>query len=425
MPAVSPLSTGLFETHVQRARAFLSEGKADLAEKDLAEAYLLKPRDVTVLSLLGVLYFKQGRLERAEEVFGKLAASSPNDAAILFNLGLINFKLNRFREAELAFTQALAFSADKPRVHFYLAATYERHGRIREAIHQYRLARSASDHTGAFRQHGAQTTEIPRDLASDTEPPAPNTTKPIPAPLDNDFRGGDEDDEALFGASKLVQVPGADLQARDQGPMPDAPVALRPEVLRLGAEEEDLFLGPRTPAVTPKMTLKRRDLLQIPFEGRIFFKRGALVSSEGHVTFWVKESKSASGERLVIATGSGSLLLAAAGQGIGLLLSDPGRKLWVSPDRILACEDALQPRYVQIAAMEASVLEMEGHGYAALTWKGLPTCMRVHPDQPFEGPISKVIAWSGSLEAEMGLSPTGDEPTLFIAGDGEVLFEGD
>src|SRR5262245_50424580 len=130
MPAVSPLSTGLFDTHVQRARGFLAEGKADLAEKDLAEAYLLKPRDVTVLSLLGVLYFKQGRLERAEEVFGKLAASVPNDAAILFNLGLINFKLNRFREAEFAFSQALVHSTDKPRVHFYLAATYEKHGRI-------------------------------------------------------------------------------------------------------------------------------------------------------------------------------------------------------------------------------------------------------------------------------------------------------
>jgi len=424
MPAVSPLSTGLFETHVQRARAFLTEGKADLAEQDLAEAYLLKPRDVNVLSLLGVLYFKQGRLERAEEVFGKLAASSPNDAAILFNLGLINFKLNRFREAELAFTQSLVHSLDKPRVHFYLAATYERHGRTREAIHQYRLARSASDNTGAFRQHGAQTTEIPRDLAHDTEP-TENPTKTLPAPLDNDFRGGDEDDEALFGASKLIQVPGADIQAKDHSPLPDAPVALRPEVLRLGGEEEDLFLGSSTPSITPKMILKRRDLLQIPFDGRIFFKRGALVSSEGHVTFWVKDSKTSSGERLVIATGSGSLLLAATGAlGIGLLLTDPGRKLWVSPDRILACEDALQPRYVQVAAMEASVLEMEGNGYAALTWQGLPTCMRIHPDQPFEGPISKVIAWSGSLEAEMGLSPAGDEPTLFIAGEGEVLIEG-
>lgn len=421
MPSVSPLSTGLFETHVQRARAFLAEGKSDLAEKDLAEAYLLKPRDINVLSLLGVLYFKQGRLERAEEVFGKLAASTPNDSAILFNLGLINFKLNRFREAELAFTQALAFSTDRPRVHFYLAATYERHGRIREAIHQYRLARSASDTSGAFRQHGAQTAEIPRDLAPGLEA----TTKPISAPLDNDFRGGDEDDEALFGASKLVQVPGADIQAQNTTPGPDAPVALRPEVLRLGAEEEDLFLGPQTPSAAPKMTLKRRDLLQVPFDGRLFFKRGALVSSEGHVTFWVKESKSTSGERLVIATGSGSLLLAAAGSGIGLLLSDPGRKLWVSPDRILACEDALQPRYVQIAAMEASVLEMEGNGFAALTWKGLPSCVRVHGDQPFEGPISSVIAWSGTLEAEMGLSPTTDEPTLFISGEGEVLYETD
>ena len=53
MPSLSPLSTGLFETHVQRARSYLAEGKADLAEQNLAEAYLLKPRDVTVLSLLG------------------------------------------------------------------------------------------------------------------------------------------------------------------------------------------------------------------------------------------------------------------------------------------------------------------------------------------------------------------------------------
>ena len=419
MPSVSPLSTGLFETHVQRARTFLAEGKADLAEKDLAEAYLLKPRDVTVLSLLGVLYFKQGRLERAEEVFGKLAASTPNDPAILFNLGLINFKLNRFREAELAFTQALSFSSDRARVHFYLAATYERHGRTREAIHQYRLARSSSDTTGAFRQHGAATAEIPRHANPDLQV----ASKPIAAPLDNDFRGGDDDDEVLFGASKLIQVPGAELQAQNHSPLPEAPVALRPEVLRLGAEEEDLFLGPKSPGIAPKMILKRRDLVQVPFDGRIFFKRGALVSSEGHVTFWVKETKNTSGERLVIATGSGSLLLAASGSGIGLLLSDPGRKLWVSPDRILACEDSLQPRYVQVAAMEGSVLEMEGQGYAALTWKGLPSCVRVHSDQPFEGPVSGVIAWSGTLEAELGLSPTTDEPSLFISGEGEVLYE--
>lgn len=421
MPSVSPLSTGLFETHVQRARAFLAEGKAELAEKDLAEAYLLKPRDLTVLSLLGVLYFKQGRLERAEEVFGKLAASTPNDSAILFNLGLINFKLNRFREAELAFTQALSFSKDRPRVHFYLGATYERHGRTREAIHQYRLARSASDNTGAFRHHGAITTEISRPENPDLEA----ASKPISTRLDNDFRGGDEDDEALFGASKLIQVPGAEIQSQDHQPMPDAPVALRPDVLRLGSEEEDVFLGPRSPVADPKMTLKRRDLVQVPFDGRIFFKRGALVSSEGHVTFWVKETKSASGERLVIATGSGSLLLAATGSGIGLLLSDPGRKLWVAPDRILACEDALQPRYVQVAGMEVSVLEMEGNGFAALTWKGLPSCVRVHADQPFEAPMSSVIAWSGTLDAEMGLSPATDEPSLFVSGEGEVLFETD
>ena len=120
-------SMNLAQRQSREAKGMM-EAETELAkrEKELAEAYLLKPRDLTVLSLLGVLYFKQGRLERAEEVFGKLAAGAPNDPAILFNLGLINFKLNRFREAELAFTQSLANSNDKPRVHFYLGATYER-----------------------------------------------------------------------------------------------------------------------------------------------------------------------------------------------------------------------------------------------------------------------------------------------------------
>jgi hypothetical protein len=68
---------------------------------------------------------------------------------------------------------------------------------------------------------------------------------------------------------------------------------------------------------------------------------------------------------------------------------------------------------------------MDGGGFAALTWKGLPSCVRVHPDEPFEGPISSVIAWSGNLEAELGVSPTTDEPSLFISGEGEVLFEGE
>lgn len=425
MPSVSPLSTGLFETHVQRARAFLAEGNAELAEQDLAEAYLLRPRDQAVLSLLGVLYFKQGRLERAQEVFEKLAAAAPKDAAILFNLGLINFKLNRFREAEAAFTQALASASDRPRIHFYLAATYERHGRTREAIHQYRLARSASDRGGAFRQHGDPTTEIPRPALGDTEP----GSGPIAPPVDHDFQGPDDGDESLFGASKLIQIPDAEIQAsgiqsQDLAALSRAQVALRPEVLRLGAEEEDLFLGPRKALPLAKMVLKRRDLLEVPFEGRIFFKRGALVSSTGHVSFWVKDNKGDSGERLVIGSGAGTLLLSSSDAGISLLFSEPSRKLWVAPDRILACEDSLQPRYVQIAAMEATALEIEGTGFAALTFKGLPSCVRVHIGQPFEGPLSSVIAWSGSLRAEMGLSPTTDEPSVFISGDGEVLFEG-
>ena len=419
MPAVSPLSTGLFDSHVRRARTLMAEGKADLAERELSEAYFMKPRDSSVLGLLGVLYFRQGRLERAEEVFGKLASATPEDSAILFNLGLINFKLNRFREAEAAFTQALTKAKDRARIHFYLAATYERHGRPREAIHQYRLARAAADGATAFRDHGSATQEFSRPsfLAG---PPAVPDAPEFDAPEGDD---GADTDEALFGASKLIQVPGAELQAANVAPVAEAPVPLQAEVLRLGAEEQDLFLGVGPPPKPPRVVLHRRDLLEVPFEGRIFFKRGALVRSTGHVTFWVKEARGRSTERLVIATGSGSVVLSSAPHGVGLLAADQGRKLWVAPERILACEETLQPRYTPMRGLERVVLELEGAGYAAVQWSGMPSCVRVHDDHPFEGPVSSVLAWSGRLESEIGLNPSTDEPSIFISGEGEVLFE--
>lgn len=428
MPAASPLSTGLFDSHLERAKSHLAGGQAEQAEKELSEAYFLRPRDRKVLGLLGVLYFKQGRLERAEEVFDKLSKETPDDSAVLFNLGLINFKLNRFREAEGAFLQALQFTKDRPRVHFYLGATYEKHGRIREAIHQFRLARAAHSAlrsktspidlppppTGLTEGIARPKAAVQRSSDSTVDfIPAPTLPAPKAIPIDET-----NEDEGFFGEAKLVQIPGSELQAsgtlRD-----DVSLSLQPEVLKLGAEEEDVFLGGSAGTPTTTMVLRQRDTIEIPFDGRVFFRRGTLVSSTGHVNFWVKERSGESGDRLVIATGSGSLLLRDGGQSIGLIACEVGRKLWARGEKILAAEDTLQPRYVALANSggAASVVEMEGSGFAVVAWKELPHCVRVRLDQPLVAKADAIIAWSGAISARAGAAPD----VIELRGEGEAL----
>src|SRR5213592_3458838 len=95
----APFDQGLFLTHFNKGKAFYDERRFEDAERELEEAYLLRPRDQRVLNLLGLVYFK----------------------------------LNRLEEAELAFLKALELTRDNPKINFYLGSIYER-------LHQYQDA---------------------------------------------------------------------------------------------------------------------------------------------------------------------------------------------------------------------------------------------------------------------------------------------
>src|SRR5215213_234535 len=94
---------GLFLAHFNKGKELFDDRQYADAEKELEEAYLLKPRDPQVLNLLGIVYFKTEKLSRAEEVYRKLLAESPEAHTLYYNLGLIYLKLSRLEEAESAF----------------------------------------------------------------------------------------------------------------------------------------------------------------------------------------------------------------------------------------------------------------------------------------------------------------------------------
>ncbi len=136
-----PFDQGLFLTHFNKGRDLYDARRFDEAERQLEEAYLLRPRDARVLNLLGLVYF---RGEQAGSRPRRSTASwSPRtrDAPTLFyNLGLICFKLNRLDDAEQAFRKALDLTEGNPKIHFYLGSIYERLQRYKDAIYQYRQA---------------------------------------------------------------------------------------------------------------------------------------------------------------------------------------------------------------------------------------------------------------------------------------------
>src|SRR6266571_3961221 len=135
-----PFDQGLFLTHFNKGRDLYEAQKYEAAERELEEAYLLRPRDQRVLNLLGLVYFRQDKLEKAEEVYRKLVTESPDANILHYNLGLIYFKLNRLEDAESAFLKALELSKGNPKINFYLGSIYERLHRHKDAIYQYRQA---------------------------------------------------------------------------------------------------------------------------------------------------------------------------------------------------------------------------------------------------------------------------------------------
>ena len=112
--AARPLRPGPVPHPLQQGQGLYDERRFEEAERELEEAYLLRPRDQKVLNLLGLVYFKQEKLEKAEEVYRKLVAESPEAPTLYYNLGLIYFKLDRLEEAEPAFLKALELDREQP-----------------------------------------------------------------------------------------------------------------------------------------------------------------------------------------------------------------------------------------------------------------------------------------------------------------------
>jgi len=428
-----PFDQGLFLTHLNRGKSDYEQGRLEEAERELEEAYLLRPRDQNVLNLLGLVYFKQDKLEKAEEVYRKLASQSPDVPILFHNLGLIDFKLGRLDEAESAFLKALQLFGENPKINFYLGSIYERRQRFQDAIYQYRQA-------GA----NLMVRRVETKLAAT---PAGGTPRTQPKPDDTaEFKTRDlrealgmDPENALSPSDRLQPVSEALMSEKAPSPWDSAlyhPTAPPPT---LGPRQS---LGGETPSTPDRAPAPRQaevfrflenHLMEINLAGKVYIKQGTIYSYGGNLTFWVKERRAGGHPSVVMITGNGTVLLTDKDREITFMHVEAG-PLFVEPSHLLACEETLTPRYARMTGEQSlEFFALEGKGMVALSVVSKPLTLDVRADLPVSVPATAIICWTGALVPRvvqdrhlyevMMASPDRPGPLLRLEGTGRLLVE--
>jgi uncharacterized protein (AIM24 family) len=449
-----PFDQGLFLTHYNKGRELFEARRFEDAERQLEEAYLLRPRDPRVLNLLGLVYYRGEKLAKAEEVYRKLIAESPEAHTLHYNLGLVCFKLGRLDEAEAAFVKALELTQGNPKINFYLGSIYERQQRYKDAIYQYR---QAGAHILVQRLEGRMDGKADTDATTPARGIAP--ARPLPPAMPEPESGPDtrppQARPALTPdappAGKTVEPVSPTLMAGDS-PLPGLretrripghddtlPPGMRTlaaaeaRVAVAGSEAQPASRRPAGPAREGFRTLEK-GLMEVEFSGKVYIKQGTIYSYSGNLTFWVKDKRPGARPSLVIVTGNGRLILTDQERDL-TFMQVTDSPVYVEPSHLLACEEGLQPRYIRLGdeAAGIEVVALEGRGMLALSVASKPLPLNVSPGEPVSVPAPSVIMWTGALVPHVVEDPevyavvmsrgSGPGRMLRLEGTGQILVE--
>ena len=115
------------------ARKNLVQGKYRTAEKQYQTVLAQDPKNLDVLSNLGVVYFRTGKIRSAESMLKKALAIAPNDDFVLTTLGIVHYRQSKFDEALKELRKAIEINPNSATAHNYLGITASQKGRQQEA----------------------------------------------------------------------------------------------------------------------------------------------------------------------------------------------------------------------------------------------------------------------------------------------------
>ncbi len=124
-----------------RGAAIERLGRAAEAERLLAKAIQVNPRNAMALNYLGYMLADRGvKLEEAMAYIQRALALDPKNAAYLDSLGWAQFRLSRVDEAEKNLRTALEYDADDPAILEHLGDLLMQTGRKEEAVGTWQKA---------------------------------------------------------------------------------------------------------------------------------------------------------------------------------------------------------------------------------------------------------------------------------------------
>ena len=157
--ADSPQSVpaGYLEAARQAKRLF-DRGNYDEAERIYESILSGAPKNLYVLSNLGVVRFRRGKLKLAVKVFRQATVVAPNDAFSHCTLGIVYCSLNCYDDAIKSLRRAIALDPKSATAHNYLGIAYSQKGMPRKAAREWDIARELDP---AYKEPDKLPEEIP------------------------------------------------------------------------------------------------------------------------------------------------------------------------------------------------------------------------------------------------------------------------
>ncbi len=162
---------------------------------------------------------------------------------------------------------------------------------------------------------------------------------------------------------------------------------------------------------TERFQLENSKLLDVDLDGSAMLKAGSMVaytgdvtftgkgSAEGGITGFLKEKATGEGTPVMEAEGTGHVYVADQGKEIQVLDLDPGQRLSVNGNDVLAFESRVDYEIGTVGSLGATMsggltnVFLEGPGSVAITTHGDPLVLT----PPVNTDPDATVAWSGSL----------------------------
>lgn len=126
-------ASGDSERLLRNAHYLKLTGRADLALKELEEAYQQEPHNLKVVNALAQGYDEVGEAERAQKIYQEALARGPDNPVLNNNLCFSYYRAGNFKQAEACFRQTLARNPHNVAARNNLGLLLCRQGRQEEA----------------------------------------------------------------------------------------------------------------------------------------------------------------------------------------------------------------------------------------------------------------------------------------------------